>query len=86
MYNYVEHVIEDVKRAILDNYTTDEIHDNLANRFEWEEELNDALWTDDTVTGNGSGSYTFSKWHAEENLARNWDLLEEGEGAEGIDD
>ena len=29
------------------------------------------------VTGNGSGSYTFSAYEAEENLCHNWDLLEE---------
>lgn len=41
------------------------------------EYLNDELWTADSVTGNGSGSYTFSTWKAEEYLAHNWDILTE---------
>lgn len=44
---------------------------------EREDELNDILWTDDSVTGNGSGSYTFSTWRAEENLCHNSELLAE---------
>lgn len=31
----------------------------------------------DDVTGNASGSYTFSTWQAEEYLCHNLDLLEE---------
>lgn len=33
------------------------------------------LWVDDSVTGNASGSYTFSTYTAEENLCHNMDLL-----------
>lgn len=77
MYNYLENVIEDVKQAILDNYTAEEIRGNLTDRDEWEERLNDDLWTDDSVTGNASGSYTFSTWAAEEYLTHNWGILAE---------
>ena len=28
-----------------------------------------------STSGNGSGSYTFSTWEAEENLCHNWSLL-----------
>ena len=38
---------------------------------------NDILWVDDGVTGNGSGSYYFNTWKAEEALCHNWDLLAE---------
>jgi len=37
----------------------------------------DNLWMCDSVTGNGSGSYTFNTWKAEENLCHNMDLLGE---------
>lgn len=47
------------------------------NRDEIAEELRDRLWVVDSVTGNGSGSYTFNAWRAEENLCHNWDLLSE---------
>lgn len=41
------------------------------------EELFDDAFLDDSVTGNASGSYTFSTWQAEENLCHNTDLIEE---------
>jgi hypothetical protein len=44
---------------------------------ELEEHLNDTLWTVDSVTGNGSGSYTFNSYQAEENICHNFDLLAE---------
>lgn len=45
------------------------------------DEIIDNAWTADTVTGNGSGSYTFSTWQARKNLTEDgliWDdeLLE----------
>lgn len=54
-YNYLEAVTADAKQAILENY-----HDwDFTDREELEEVANDNLWVDDSVTGNGSGSYTF---------------------------
>lgn len=72
-YNYLETVTDDVKEYIQDNVDLSQYSD----RDELEEALNDELWTADSVTGNASGSYTFNTWEAEENLAHNWDLLEE---------
>lgn len=37
----------------------------------------DEMFVDDGVTGNASGSYTFSEWEAEEYLCHNYDLLRE---------
>ena len=70
-YNYLEAVTADAKQAILENMDMWEWH----NREELEENANDWLWTADEVTGNGSGSYTFSTWKAEENLCHNMDEL-----------
>lgn len=42
-----------------------------------EEHLNEVLFTEDSVTGNASGSYTFDTWDAEENICHNLDLLGE---------
>lgn len=72
-YNYLENVTADAKRAILENYHNWE----FADREELEEIANDILWIDDSVTGNASGSYTFSVWQAEENLCHSMDLLAE---------
>ena len=90
-YNYIENVKEDVKTAILDNYTKEEIKNafkSLEARDELYEKLYDDLWIDDSVTGNASGSYTFSTYKAEENLSHNLDLLSEALlefGENGID-
>ena len=70
-YDYLQAVIDDVKQYIADN----EITVTTDNRDEIEQQLNDDLFTDDSVTGNASGSYTFSTWQAEENLCHNMDLL-----------
>jgi hypothetical protein len=39
------------------------------------DDVYDDLFISDSVTGNGSGSYTFNTWTAEENLCHNLDLL-----------
>lgn len=72
-YNYMEAVTNDAKRAILENLK----YWDFSDRDELEEKANDELWISDSVTGNGSGSYTFSTWKAEENLCHNMDELEE---------
>ena len=72
-YNYLENVTNDAKQAILENLN----YWKFSDREELEEVANDELWINDSVTGNGSGSYTFSTWQAEENLCHNMDELEE---------
>lgn len=76
-YNYQEAIKNDVLQHIRDNYTSEEIRSHLETREGWEEALNDELWNEDSVTGNASGSYTFSTWKAEEYIAHNLDLLRE---------
>ena len=65
-YNYCEAMKADIKAYINDNYTIEEQTINLENREEWESKLNDDLWVTDSVTGNASGSYTFSRYTARE--------------------
>lgn len=79
-YNYLEAITEDIIEYIKDTYTAEEIAENLETsqtRQAWENQLNDDLWTVDSVTGNGSGSYTFNAYTAEEYIAHNLDLLAE---------
>lgn len=76
-YDYKEAVKNDVLDYIRDNYDGEEIREKLNERDEWAQELNDDLWTVDSVTGNGSGSYFFNSWKAEEAIAHNLDLLGE---------
>lgn len=72
-YNYLEQVTADAKEAILENME----YWNFDDREELEEVAHDELWADDSVTGNGSGSYFCNAWKAEEALCHNWDLLAE---------
>lgn len=76
-YNYHLAMNEDIRDYIRENYTEEEIRENLENRSAWEEELYDDLWVHDSVTGNASGSYTFNRWKAEEYVTDNNDLLRE---------
>ena len=74
-YNYYEAVKEDVR-----NYCNEEVDLcslSISDRDELETYLYDTLWIEDSVTGNGSGSYTFNRYEAEENLAHNLDLYVE---------
>ena len=72
-YNYLKNVTNDAKAAILENLN----YWKFSDREELEEIANDELWINDSVTGNASGSYTFSTWQAEENLCHNMDELED---------
>lgn len=72
MYNYLENVTNDAKQAILEN-----MEDwDFADRDELEEKANDDLWVDDSVTGNGSGSYTFNREAAKEYVTGSDDGLD----------
>ena len=72
-YDYKESVKSDVL-----NYIRNEINFNDFDCLEeLEEHLNDVLFTEDSVTGNASGSYTFNAYKAEENICHNLDLLGE---------
>ena len=68
---YYENVKDDVENYINENKE----YFKATDLEELEEELNDECWISDSVTGNGSGSYTFNTYEAEENLVGNWDLL-----------
>jgi hypothetical protein len=76
-YNYLEAVTSDVKDAVYERYTKEEIRERLEDRNDFEEELNDDLFVSDSVTGNASGSYFCNTWKAENALMHNLDLLGE---------
>lgn len=64
-YNYLENIKEDIKEYLKN---TDERDFDV---------LYDDMFIDDSITGNASGSYTFSTYEAEENICHNMDLLAE---------
>ena len=82
-YNYYEAVKEDVIEAVTNNYN-DRYMELIRERLEMGgdtydvvEALHDAMWIDDSITGNVSGSYWCNAWKAEEAIAHNWDLISE---------
>lgn len=75
-YDYMEHLKQDIREWMGDN----EYAICPADYDDWTdyyEALYEDLWMADGVTGNASGSYTFSTWDAEECLCHNWDLMQE---------
>lgn len=72
-YNYREEMAQDIKEYIRENESEFEGLDIDELR----DKLNDDLWTEDSVTGNASGSYTFNRFRAEEYIKDNLDLLGE---------
>lgn len=72
IYNYLKAETNDVINYIKENNI-----DPATVDPDW---LNDLLYDEDSVTGNGSGSYTFNTLQAEQNLIGNWDLLRECTG------
>ena len=64
MYSYKEQVRADVREWIDDNKEQIEGLD----RNDAYEVIYDSCWIDDSVTGNASGSYTFSRYEARQNF------------------
>lgn len=69
-YDYRKAVENDVREYLAECGETTRLGDDGLDKM-YEE-----MFVSDSVTGNGSGSYTFSRWEAEENLCHNTDLLE----------
>ena len=74
MYNYREEMKNDVCEWIRNNMTAADIaeHCDVDGLREW---LNDELWADDSVTGNGCGSYTMSRTLSKDNVIDNFPIL-----------
>ena len=74
-YDYREEVKNDCVEAIREYLNYHDVKGMSRDRLQ--EKLYDSFFIDDSVTGNASGSYTFSRYQAEQNLCGNWDLLGE---------
>lgn len=78
MYNYMDSLKNDIKEYLEENFDSSELMEILEDdRDAFEENLYDTLWICDSVTGNASGSYTFSRQKAKENVVDNMELLAE---------
>ena len=85
VYNYESEVRSDVINYGNEwlSYNNETVTED--NMDEIRDRLHEAMWMSDSVTGNGSGSYTFNRWVAEENLCHNMDLFIEAAEEFGSD-
>lgn len=78
--NFLDEVRDDLKQMIIDNYPT---------RKALEEADRDTIYDDafinDSVTGNGSGSYYFNTWKSRDNVMNNEEVVEEMVDEFGVD-
>lgn len=89
-YNYLEAVKEDVKTWLMDNsdqFEEIKSDNKIDGAIDWDgvkDDLNETLWNEDSITGNGSGSYTFNSEKARKYVldGDGWqhleDLVDEG--------
>ena len=68
-YNYYKAMKEDIKNYLEENEL--QLNEDTYN------DIYDEMFVSDYITGNASGSYTFSTYQAEENIYHNLDLLKE---------
>lgn len=68
-YDYYEAVKNDIIDYLDEHFDGHHITEDMRVK------ISDDLWVNDSVTGNASGSYTFSTWKAEEYLCHNTELL-----------
>lgn len=76
-YNYEESIKEDIRDYISQNYTDFQLAVKLQNKSYFTHTLTDRLWSEDSVTGNGSGSYTFNRYVAKQYVQSNLELCVE---------
>lgn len=69
---YVEKVRQDIENN-QDDYNY--IFEESENMDDLRESLYDSMWTDDNITGNGSGSYTFNRTEAREHVLEDMDTV-----------
>lgn len=77
IYSYPSHVKNDIKEFIEKRLDSGTFGLLIQGDEDTIQDVQDLMFDQDDVTGNGSGSYTFNTWKAEQNLTGNWDLLRE---------
>lgn len=77
IYSYPSHVKNDIKEFIEKRLDSGTFGMLVQGDKDTIQDVQDLMFDQDDVTGNGSGSYTFDTFKAEQNLMGNWDLLRE---------
>lgn len=75
MYNYREEVTDSCVDAIKEYLDCHQVGGMSKDKLY--DDMYDAFWISDSVTGNASGSFTFNAYKAGEYLTGNWDLVTE---------
>lgn len=73
-YNYRQAIIKDILSFFEENGIDKE---RIKDDSKYYDKVYDDMFICDSVTGNASGSYTFSAYEAEKNLVGNWALASE---------
>ena len=89
-YDYREAMTDDIKQYIDENVTIDdngytyngEVYEDGQELYD---ALTDDLWVDDSVTGNGSGSYTMNREEAKGYVVDNMELVSDVMNEFGIE-
>lgn len=71
---YFEQVKADVEQYMEDNEMYFDMSE-YRDADDFREAIYDAMWTADSVTGNGSGSYTFSRTEAREHVINDMETV-----------
>ena len=77
IYSYPSHVKNDIKEFIEKRLDSGTFGLLIQGDEDTIQDVKELMFDQDDVTENGSGSYTFNTWKAEQNLMGNWDLLRE---------
>ena len=75
MYNYIEEIKKDIIDYLEDNFINN--YSDIDDIEELENELNDNLFNNDSITGNASGSYTCNSYISKEYVIDNMDILKD---------
>lgn len=89
--DYRDQIKEDIKEYLTQENLWPTAEPGTSEYYDQYDKAYDQCWIADSVTGNGSGSYTFNTWQAAENVScLLWDedlwLLINGDGSVSVDD
>lgn len=84
-YDYLDAIKTDIKSWIDENEISTFNWYDFNNKQQAAQWLDEQMWDDDGVTGNGYGGYFGKEWDAEEAICHNLDLLFEALESFGCD-
>ena len=76
-FSYLENLEHDIWTYMQENdeYFFGMYADRNISKDDWIDKMEQELWAEDSVTGNGSGSYTFSREESKQNVLADFDTV-----------